>query len=323
EGSMGLLEPLDRYMQGWPYTNRFPKQLWEAMSWRGQVMAVPQSLDFRGIGYNKRLFAEAGLDPARPPEGWDEMIQYARRLTRIEGQTVSVQGFWCTDTAAGSAQQLFWFMRQAGLSEINLDTFTSNLNDPRATQALQTLLELYEAGQNRLPVLSGGFGQGRVAMRYLAPSNVASWVAADPEFMDNVGMFAPKQTPHSAPVSHVFANGIAIPSASKNKDLAWDFITLLTSDEVIFELQRIGWHSAGRLDMLQRMATVQPGIELWYNILPYLQHSVIPPPRNIAQQELGSLILQVYGMRIAPQTALEQVHPIWNRLLDEWRASIQ
>ncbi|MGI6083130.1 MAG: hypothetical protein ACOYEP_09690, partial [Limnochordia bacterium] len=100
-------------------------------------------------------------------------------------------------------------------------------------------------------------------------------------------------------------------------------ISLLTSDEVIFELQRIGWHFAGRLDMLQRMTTVQPGIELWYNILPYLQNSVIPPPRNVAQQELGHLMLQVYDMRIAPQTALEQVHPIWNRLLDEWRASIQ
>ncbi|MGI6082081.1 MAG: extracellular solute-binding protein, partial [Limnochordia bacterium] len=264
EGSMGLLEPLDRYMQGWKYTTRFSKPLWEAMSWRGQVMAVPQSLDFRGIGYNKRLFAEAGFDSNRPPDGWDEMVQYARRLTKIEGQTVAVRGFWCTDTAAGAAQQLFWYMRQAGLTEVNLDTFTSNLKDPRATQALQVLQELHEAGQGRLPVLGGGFGQGRIAMRYLAPSNVASWVAADPEFMDNVGLFAPRQTPHSEPVSHVFANGLAIPGASKNKDLAWEFISLLTSDEVIFELQRIGWHFAGRLDMLQRMTTVQPGIELWY-----------------------------------------------------------
>jgi len=323
EGSLGLLEPLDRYLSGWRYTSRFSKALWDAMSWRGNVLVVPQSLDFRGIGYNKQLYAESGLDPERPPASWSELVQYTRRLTRLEGDKVAVRGFWCTDTAAGAAQQLFWFMRQAGLTEIDTDTFTSNLSHPGATEALQTLQELYEAGHNGMPALGGDFVQGRLAMRYFSPPNMASMVAQDPDVMSRVGLFAPQRTPDSTPVAHVFANGLAIPSASRNKDLAWEWISLLTSDDVIFEIQRIGWHFSGRLDMLQRMTTVQPGIGLWYNIFPYLQASVIPPPRNTAQQELGNLILKVYGMQMAPQTALEQAQPIWERLLADWKASIR
>lgn len=174
-----------------------------------------------------------------------------------------------------------------------------------------------------MPALGGDFVQGRLAMRYFSPPNIASMVAQDPDVMSRVGLFAPQRTPDSTPVAHVFANGLAIPSASRNKDLAWEWISLLTSDDVIFEIQRIGWHFSGRLDMLQRMTTVQPGIGLWYNIFPYLQASVIPPPRNTAQQELGNLILKVYGMQMAPQTALEQAQPIWERLLADWKASIR
>ena len=83
EGSLGLLEPLDRYLVRWPYTSRFSKGLWEAMSWQGHVYVVPQNLDFRGIGYNKQVFAESGFDPEKPPASWDELTQYALRLSAL------------------------------------------------------------------------------------------------------------------------------------------------------------------------------------------------------------------------------------------------
>lgn len=48
-------------------------------------MVMPQNVAPRAVGYNKELFGQAGLDPNRPPVSWDELIQYTRRLTRIEG----------------------------------------------------------------------------------------------------------------------------------------------------------------------------------------------------------------------------------------------
>ncbi len=322
EGSLGLLEPLDRYLSQWRYTPRFSKGLWEAMSWQGRVYAVPQNLDFRGIGYDKQLFAESGFDPEKPPAGWDELTQYAHRLTLVEGDKVAVRGFAVVGAGAAQTHQLSWFMRQAGLPVVDIDRFKSNLLSSQAVEALETLQTLYEAGQGAMQVMSGDIAQGRIAMRSLAPQTIRSMVASDPDFVHRLGLFAPRRSRDSTPVAHVFANGLAIPSASKNKDLAWEWITMLTSDDVIFEIQRIGWFFSGRLDMLHRMMEVQPGIEMWYAMEPYLQRSVIPPPRDIAQTELNELILKAYGREISPRAALEHAHALWSRLLGEWKAKI-
>ena len=70
-------------------------------------------------------------------------------------------GFNVTTTAAGAAQQLFWFMRQA-VGRIDTSTFTARLTDPKTVSALETLQELYDVGQMAMPILSGGFSQGRM-----------------------------------------------------------------------------------------------------------------------------------------------------------------
>jgi ABC-type glycerol-3-phosphate transport system substrate-binding protein len=262
------------------------------------------------------------LDPHNPPQDWSALIQSARRLTRLEGDNVAVRGFVNT-TGGGAAQQLFWFMRQAGLTEIDTKTFTSNLLDPKTLMALETLQELYEAGANSRPILAGGFERGRIAMQYSNPQQIVSMLAVDPDFLLNdFALFAPRQTPTSTPVAHLFTDGLAIPSASRNKDLAWEFIALLMSDEVILGTQRVGGFFCGRTDMLQRMMSTQPRIQLWYDIFPFMQASVLPPPRNTSQTELGQLIERVYKVEMAPLAALEQAHAQWTRLLADWKAEI-
>ncbi len=324
EGSIGLLEPLDRYLARWPYTSRYPRQLWEALSWQGQVMVMPQNVAPRAIAYNKELYGQSGLDPNKPPQSWDELTQYARRLTRIEGDRVTVRGFNVTTTAAGAAQQLFWFMRQAGLTEIDTSTFTARLTDPKTVSALETLQELYDVGQMAMPILSGGFNQGRIAMQYSNPQQMPAMMQADPDLaLRHFGLFAPRQTPNGTPVVHLFTDGLAIPKASYNKDLAWEFIALMSSDNILLDTQRIAGFFGGRTDMLQRMSDVHPRIDLWYNLFEYMQASVIPPPRNTSQQELGNLVLQVYRKQLAPLAALEQAQAVWNRLLNDWKPNVR
>lgn len=324
EGSIGLLEPLDRYLATWKNRSRYPRQLWEALSWQGQVMVMPQNVAPRAMGYNKELFAQSGLDPNRPPQAWEELIASARRLTRIEGDRVAVRGYSMSLTEAGSAQQLFWFMRQAGLTEIDASTFSAQLTHPEVYNALQTLQELYEAGQSAMPILSGGFNRGRIAMQYSNPQQMPAMVAADPDLaLTHFGLFAPRRTPASTPVVHLFTDGLAILKASKNKDLAWEFLALLSSDDVLLDIQRIAGFFGGRTDMLQRMSDVHPRIDLWYDLFQYMQASVIPPPRGTSQQELGSRILQVYRKQIAPVAALEQSQTIWNRLLNDWKSTMR
>jgi multiple sugar transport system substrate-binding protein len=48
----------------------------------GQLYNWPLLLDVTVLGWNAELVARAGLDPARPPQTWDELIAAARRVVR-------------------------------------------------------------------------------------------------------------------------------------------------------------------------------------------------------------------------------------------------
>jgi multiple sugar transport system substrate-binding protein len=57
----------------------------QAMKQDGRYFALPTAVRSLAVFYNTRLMQEAGLDPARPPETLDQMIEAARRMTRRDG----------------------------------------------------------------------------------------------------------------------------------------------------------------------------------------------------------------------------------------------
>ena len=56
--------------------------VWNELSVGNQLFGIPVGMQVRAIAYRKDMFAAAGLDPERPPRTIDELIEYARRLTR-------------------------------------------------------------------------------------------------------------------------------------------------------------------------------------------------------------------------------------------------
>jgi multiple sugar transport system substrate-binding protein len=54
----------------------------EAVGLDGKTYGLPSSVDNRLLYWNKDRFAQAGLDPERPPATWDQLRAYALQLTR-------------------------------------------------------------------------------------------------------------------------------------------------------------------------------------------------------------------------------------------------
>lgn len=54
---------------------------WEEASYKGKLYALPFDTDTRQLWYNKDIFKEAGLDPERPPQNAEELLQIAQQLT--------------------------------------------------------------------------------------------------------------------------------------------------------------------------------------------------------------------------------------------------
>ncbi|MGQ9630177.1 MAG: extracellular solute-binding protein [bacterium] len=58
--------------------------LTETLKIEGKVYGLPFGGDIYQLTYNKDMFREAGLDPNRPPETWDEFRSYAKKLTKSD-----------------------------------------------------------------------------------------------------------------------------------------------------------------------------------------------------------------------------------------------
>jgi sn-glycerol 3-phosphate transport system substrate-binding protein len=57
-------------------------ELLEKCRYDGKIKALPWHQYFHSLYWNKTLFAEAGL--SSPPDTWEEMIEYGKKLTRPE-----------------------------------------------------------------------------------------------------------------------------------------------------------------------------------------------------------------------------------------------
>ncbi|HTY60475.1 MAG TPA: extracellular solute-binding protein, partial [Bacteroidota bacterium] len=82
----GALIPMQQFIDGTDslpaseLNDIFPSLL-DAGRLRGVLYTMPMEATSLALLYNRGLFREAGLDPDHPPKDWDELKEYASRLT--------------------------------------------------------------------------------------------------------------------------------------------------------------------------------------------------------------------------------------------------
>jgi sn-glycerol 3-phosphate transport system substrate-binding protein len=59
-----------------------PGLMWELVSRNGTVYAMPFAISTDVLFYNEDSFLKAGLNPNKPPDTWDELIKYGKKLTQ-------------------------------------------------------------------------------------------------------------------------------------------------------------------------------------------------------------------------------------------------
>lgn len=83
----GALMALDSYIEAHGINAAdFFDAAWDETRYQGKSYGVPFYVDNKALLYNKRLFAEAGLDPNRPPETWEELMEYSKLLTKRDSE---------------------------------------------------------------------------------------------------------------------------------------------------------------------------------------------------------------------------------------------
>lgn len=231
--ALDLLDPAPPSIVQRTETNSLNALVREAARFDGTQYGIVSDGVWTALYYNKDHFREAGLDPERPPETWDELIEVADRLTvrRADGTPVRAglslrkSGF-----KAGTAEKWMTFLYSAGGQAFSEDG-TRALFDSEAGRAAlgfyHTVLFDRRIDSVEHEGDQQGFGQGRVSM-FLREPHVIPWLRDNyPDLDYGVAPVPRRDTSISSAGTYLFA----VSKDSPNPDAAWRFAEFLLSDE--------------------------------------------------------------------------------------------
>lgn len=218
----------------------------------GKLFAVPRDVaPFACVFYNKKLFDEASLSYPNDNWTWDDLLRYARVLTKKDANgRVTQYGFY------GWAWQNFIYGNGGALVD-NIKKPTKTLiDDPRSIQGLQfysDLSNLYQVMPTPVALANMGMGvdlmfaSGRLGMFLsgiwetpgLRNYNFEWDVALFPKNPQGIRSFGSGGT------------GYAILKTSKNKKEAWEVIKALTGPKGQEQLASKGLAQPSRVSVAE------------------------------------------------------------------------
>jgi len=198
----------------------------------GHIISIPFQRSTMVLFYNKDAFREVGLDPDHAPQNWDELVEYAQKLTNENRYGVAVA------LNSGSAQWAFTgFSLQNCTNGVGLmsgDGKEVYFNTPENIEALQLWLDL----QNEYKCMAPGIVQwtdmptqflaGEVAMIYHTTGNLTN-IKNNANFDFGVA-FLPAGRQWGAPTgggNFYITKGIS----EERQQAAWKYIKFMCSTE--------------------------------------------------------------------------------------------
>jgi multiple sugar transport system substrate-binding protein len=238
----------------------------------GQTYLLPNNWNTMLVYYNPALFEKAGI--ARPADNWtwQDFLAAAKKLTTNTGGS-QVYGFGIpTYTFA----YMPWIYTNNG-STASEDLKTPTLDDPATVEAIQFIADLVDK-EKVAPNPTGGdptslFQSGKIAMT-AAPANLAATLAANKDFKYDV-----LPMPSNKSNTNVFgAAGFAMYSQSQNKDLSWELLKELASQDT-----QKAWAASGTSNpttktaqQSKEFAATKPHPELFYNQIDHAKPVAAP-----------------------------------------------
>ena len=104
----------------------------------GQTWGIPFQRSTIVMYYNKELFKEAGLDPNRAPATWDELVEYAGKLTKRDANGNVTQ--WGVSIPSGGAYGYWLFQALTTPNDVllmNQEGTETYLDKPAVIEAMQ------------------------------------------------------------------------------------------------------------------------------------------------------------------------------------------
>jgi sn-glycerol 3-phosphate transport system substrate-binding protein len=202
----------------------------------GKLWTVPFARSTAVLYYNKEAFAEAGLDPDKPPKTWDEMVTMGKLLTKKDASGKVTRWGVAIPGSVALAQWMFGALAaENGAKLVNSGGTETYFTDPKVVEALQYWVDLskvhgiHPPGIQEWGTTPADFLEQRLAMAWTSSGNLANF-RANAKFKFGVAPYPGKVTPASVLGGFNIYIFKGAPEASKEAGLK--FIKFLTSRDI-------------------------------------------------------------------------------------------
>jgi multiple sugar transport system substrate-binding protein len=289
-------------------------------TYKGVSYVYPYETVVHGLYYNRTLFAQAGLDPSKPPRNFAEFRDYARRTAKSDSAgNLAVAGF------IGNNRLLYVenFVYNNGGRVINEDEYGNlrrpyrlTLGEPPALAALQLHYDLYNTDRSATTRPGPDFQQGTVAMQVLTNGNVGTIKQRAPTLDYGV---APLPTQLSFPAHQLGGWSWGVAKPGTRKDPAWTLLQWLNSKENILQyveaLAAVSTHKGVIADP-RAVAADPERMKVFYQVLPRITHV---RPKAVVWSEIEALVepevTRMFNGEMTPRQLLDKVEGPVNALL--------
>lgn len=320
--SLGLVEEAPPFIEEFVQEEGRSEPVRQAPYFGGTCYGVTSSASPTVLYYNKDMFREAGFDPDRPPRTWEELLEYAEKLTvRDENGNVIRAGFSLRKRGfkPGTAGKWFTFLFSAGGDAFTKGGRRAAFNSEAGREALrfyESVLFDKELDAIDLQGDQQGFGRGKAAM-FMREVHVVRWLQKNhPEVNFGVAPIPKRDTSLSSAMPYVWS----VSNQSSHPEEAWRFIEFLMSKEAYSRYAEIG----GVVPVTKSVAQMPQFRDDPY-LKTFLEQDLQPPevfPRlGRAQGILGAYIERFTYGRMELEESLRQAEQDVNALLRRRQAT--
>ena len=214
---------------------------WEVFAWEGSHYGVP-SVDTAGRGgmsFNLNVIEEAGLDPEKLPETWEEVFAWHQEITKFDDAgNIAILGMNPIAERAGAASEgdPWLWPEMWGYHYIN-DTLEYQVDREETVAFLQVIKDFFDVvGVEKMEGLAtamesisrGAFGVGMQAMQITYPSGPAGVLRSNPDHTYKFGWVPVPDSRRGTKVQTLSGHASILMKDKPNPETAFDLAVFLT-----------------------------------------------------------------------------------------------
>jgi len=234
------LEPIGETIAGTTPLDQFLPAAISSASVDGKLYAMPFQAESLAMIYRKDLYRQAGLDPDKPPQTWDEMIKVSQALTKVSGGKAQFGYGIAGGGPEGEGNTLYRslpYLWMAGGGILSDDGKTVIVNSPDSVRGISFYTDMYTKYKVAPPstLENGGlelrrlFMSGAIANYQGTPTELERFQADAPSLEYGVSIMPHPEGKQTAALLGGWA--FIVPAKRANKDDTLKLVAFLATTE--------------------------------------------------------------------------------------------